>query len=106
MAKREMKTVKTEETKIEEMVEETVEEVVIPEVKEKVEPKTLRGIVTGCSKLNVRIKANVKADVVSVIDAKTEVVVYPDESTKDWYKVLIKGVNEGFCMKKFITIKD
>ena len=101
MAKREMKTVKTEETKI--------EEVVTPEVEEKIEevaPKTLCGIVTSCSKLNVRTKANIKATVASVIDAKTEVVVYPDESTKDWYKVLIKGVNEGFCMKKFITIKD
>lgn len=102
MAKREMKTVKTEENKI----EETINETVIPEVEKEITPKTVLGIVTGCSKLNVRVKANIKATVASVIDAKTEVVVYPDESTKDWYKVVIKGVNEGFCMKKFITIKD
>lgn len=104
MAKREMKTVKTEEVNVEEMINETV----APEVEEKVEevtPKSSFGIVTGCSKLNVRVKPNIKATVASVIDANTEVIVNLDESTKDWYKVMVKGVNDGFCMKKFITIK-
>lgn len=101
MAKREMKTVKTEDVKNDELqithseVEETVEEAA---------PKTLVGIVIDCSKLNVRKKANIKADVVSVINAKTEVAVYPDDSTKEWYKVTVNGV-DGFCMKKFISIK-
>ena len=103
MAKREMKTVKNEEV---------INEVVTPEVEETVEevidtptPKTFKGVVSGCSKLNVRKKANLKADVLTVINAKAEVTVYPEDSTKDWYKVNINGV-EGFCMKKFITIKD
>lgn len=99
MAKREMKTTKKEDV---------INEAVTPEVEEKVEevtPKTLVGVVTDCAKLNVRKKADVKADVIAVIDAKTEVTVNTDESVKDWYKVNVKGV-DGFCMKKFITIKD
>lgn len=102
MAKREMKTTKTEET-IDEMVISNVDEVV--EETEEVTPKTLLGVVTGCLKLNVRKKANIKADVVSVVDAKSEATVYPDDSTKDWYKVTVNGI-DGFCMKKFVSIKD
>lgn len=101
MAKREMKTVKKEE-KIDEL------QITHYEVEEKVEdvtPKILLGVVTDCSKLNVRKKANIKSEVASVINAKTEVTVYPDESTKDWYKVKVNDVI-GFCMKKFIKIKD
>lgn len=99
MAKREMKTVKTEEQIVEETVVET------PKAEEElIEVKTSFGIVTGCSRLNVRKKPNEKADVIKVINANDKVMIFDDESTKDWYKVTVSGV-EGFCMKRFITIK-
>ena len=98
MAKREMKTVKAEE----QIVEETTVETPVVEVEE---PKALIGVVTGCTRLNVRKKPNVKADVVKVIDAKDEVQIFENESNKEWYWVVTKDETTGFCMKKFITVK-
>lgn len=83
-----------------------------PEVK--MEPETTTeavpeipkiGTVTGCTKLNVRIKPLATATIVSVIDAGTEVEIDTAHSTADWYKVIVPAVNEGYCMRKFITVQ-
>lgn len=63
------------------------------------------GFVTGCSRLNVRKEPNVKADVLSVIPANSEVMVELDGSTDDFYKVCTSVGIEGFCMKKYISLK-
>lgn len=99
MAKREMKTVKTEEVIVESVVSE------IEEKAEDTTPVTAVGVVTDCVKLNVRKKADLKANVIAVLGEKTEVTVYPNESTKDWYKVIVGSV-DGYCMKKYITVKQ
>lgn len=64
------------------------------------------GVVTGCIKLNVRKKPDVKADVVCEIVCLSEVVVDEEASTSDFYKVYTVSGVDGFCMKKFITIKE
>ena len=99
MAKRELKTQKTEETIIEETVETTE---VVEEPAEKPIPV---GIVTDCSKLNIRKKANRTSDALAVVNAKTEVTIDPDYSNKEWYKVTLKDGTVGYCMKKYISIK-
>lgn len=110
-----------EEVKVEtEVVEEVVETVETPEAVEpqestpvvepqkpepKPEPKPLTGIVSGCTKLNVREKPNAEAEVVCVITEGSEVVINRIKSTMDFYSVCTAAGLEGFCMKKFITVK-
>lgn len=65
----------------------------------------LTGVVSGCEKLNLRKEANKGSDVISVLNKDTELTVNPAESTEDFYKVCGPNGVEGFCMKKFITIK-
>lgn len=79
---------------------EVVEEVVEPEV-----PTPVIGVVTGCEKLNVRAAANTGANVVCIIAAGDEVEINEEESTNDFYAVYTGTGAEGYCMKKFITIK-
>lgn len=70
------------------------------------EPKTeLKGVgmVSGCKKLNVRVKASIDADIVTVISAGTEVVI--EDTEDDFYKVCTGDGKIGYCMKKFIVIK-
>lgn len=72
------------------------------EVESVIEPKV--GIVTDCFKLNVREAPSIESDVVCVLNLATEVRVYEDESTEDFYKISTATSKEGYCMKKFIAI--
>lgn len=85
----------------------TPEEFIEPKVEPKIEEKPVKplsGLVVNCKKLNVRKSPDLKADVLTVIDAKAKVVIDESKSTEDWYKVRVKGI-DGFCMKKYITVK-
>lgn len=68
-------------------------------------PTAVIGVVTGCKHLNVREAANTAANVVCVITEGAEVEIIEEESTADFYAVCTGAGAEGFCMKKFITIK-
>lgn len=89
-----------EEPKTEEPV---VEEIVIEEPKTE-EPEAIIGVVTNCVKLNVRALPDKYADILGVINASTELAIFEDESTEDFYKICTSTGLEGYCMKKFITI--
>lgn len=86
---------------VEETVEETVEEV----VEEEVVKEDVTGVVTGCSKLRVREAASANAKVLCEISENSKVIVNEEESTKDFYKVCTEAGVEGFCMKKYITVR-
>ena len=108
----------------EEAVEEAVETVEVPEVVEAVETvevpevveqpaepevpveevKTLKGIVTGCAKLNIREEPSVKTRVLAIVDASNEMAVYQDESFGNFYKVCTASGIEGYCMKDYVTL--
>lgn len=90
----------TAEVKMESEVTEAIETgvEVVPEI-----PKI--GTVSGCTKLNVRRKPAAGAEVVSIINAGTEVEIDEAKSTAEWYKVIVPAVNEGYCMRKFITVQ-
>lgn len=97
-------------TVIEEVIENPEEEVVETksDVKEavKVEPEKKRatkGTVKDCERLFVRTRPNKNGGVASVIIAGTRVNVDLENSTDDFYKVSVNGV-EGFCMKQFIKM--
>ena len=91
------------EKKVEHVVEEP--EKIVPEVETVEESlKFVTGIVTDCTKLNVREAPNSNAEVVCKIDCKSDVIIDEAESTDDFYKVCTAAGVEGFCMKRFITI--
>lgn len=95
---------KTENTEVvdtvEEAVEETTEETVEDVLVEKKEPKIIKGVVDHCEQLRVRKEPSTTSDIVKIITKGAKVKVNLDESTDDFYKV-----QDGFCMKKFITLQ-
>lgn len=98
--------------KVEETVTESVvEEVTEPVIEEAPKVEVIYGVVDNCARLNVRVKPNIKSDVVCVIPAGLKVVVCKEHSTQAFYEVhsvdngdATEGFH-GFAMKKYITIK-
>lgn len=79
------------------------EEAVVEETEEKME--TLIGVVSDCSKLNVRKEPVITSEPVCVVPVKSVLLVDPDSSTDEWYKVYTEAGMEGYCMKKYVTVK-
>lgn len=99
-------TVETTDVKMEPEVTEVIETInIVAPVVEAVPEIPKIGTVSGCAKLNVRRKPVAGSDVISVIDAGTVVEIDEANSTADWYKVIVPAVNEGYCMRKFITVQ-
>lgn len=95
--------VETVEEAVEESVEEPVAEVVEPEV---IEPVTYTiGVVSCCNRLRVRKFPNLNAPVLCELDVNTEVMIDMKESANGFYKVCTETGIDGYCMKKFITVK-
>lgn len=86
------------------VVEPVIDEVIeATEVKE--EPKIKTGVVTECEKLNVRAKASVESDVVTVITKGTKLTIESFEVGSTWLKVSTESGVKGFVMAKFVTVK-
>lgn len=81
------------------------EEIVIENVETEALTESIIGFVDGCEKLYVRKDPSKKSDYLTVIGKATEVVIDSKNSTEDFYKVKTSDGIEGYCMKKFITIK-
>lgn len=81
----------TKDTRVEE-IEETVEEII--------------GVVTDCLRLNIRKEPNKDSDVVVIVACLDELKIDPDASTDDWYAVCTVTGIEGFCMKKFVAVRQ
>lgn len=86
-------------TEVEEPVMESVEE---QEPEQKSEP--IVGIVSECSRLRVRNYPELDANVICEIDAGTQVIIDPVESTEEFYKVCTEAGIDGYCMKRFIKV--
>lgn len=67
--------------------------------------KTITGVVAGCAKLNVRSKPAVDADILLILDANAEIMIDPARSTNEWVKITTAAGVDGFCMRKFVTVK-
>lgn len=80
-----------------------VEDVVVEAVNT---PSTVKGVVSNCAKLNVRAYPSREADVVCVLDVTSEVEVYPEKSTYDWLCVCTVSGIEGYCMAKFVDVRQ
>lgn len=102
MAKREMP--KKNDVVVEENVTTPVEETIEPKAEEPVDTTSI-GIVTKCSKLNIRKKPNIDGKVVVVVDAKTKLTIINDKAIPNWYHVETAEGIKGYCMSKYVEVK-
>lgn len=91
-----------EETNVEEVIEEPVEET----RNESVDNTFIRtdkiAIVGNCDRLNVRAEANINAEVISILNVGSEVLINDEKSTDEFYNISTSAGIEGFCMKGYI----
>lgn len=97
-------TINTTEETVENQVEGVVNEDVNETTEEDVVLEVL-GVVTGCNLLNVRSKPEPNSKVLTVIPIDSVITISDVNASQDFYKVLV-GDLEGYCMKKFIKIKE
>lgn len=76
------------------------------ELEETTEEESSVGMVSGCTKLNIRVKPDINSDVVCVVSKDTVVIIDLEESTNDWYRVFTESGFNGFCMKQYITVTN
>lgn len=96
-----------EDNKILEPEQVTTEAPVEIENKPKVKkPRIKMGVVSGCTKLNVRNHPDKNAVVVATIAEGTEVAVDANRKYDEWYSVCTATGIDGYCMKEFITIQQ
>lgn len=88
-----------------EEVIEPIDEVIEQPVVE-TEPETVTGIVVNCAKLNVREQMNANSAILCVLPVSSEVKVITNEVHDDWCHVFTTSGVDGFCMKKYISIKS
>ena len=69
-----------------------------------VEP--IDGIVSGCRKLNIRKEPSLSGEVICEVYEGVMLMIAPDASTNEWFRVYTEAGVEGYCMKKFVTIKS
>lgn len=62
------------------------------------------GMVIDCFRLNIRKKADINSEVVSIVNKSEKVNIIEDGLIKEWYHVKDGKGNEGYCMKRYINI--
>lgn len=77
-----------------------------PNAEENTETMPIIGVVTDCLRLNIRKKPDAGAKILGEVEALSEVTVDPDKSTDEWFSVCTEAGIEGFCVKKFIVIRQ
>ena len=71
------------------------------EVENKTSTNTIKGIVSNCNKLKVRMEPNLDSIVLRTVNSGTEITIDVTRSTDEWYYV--QDFN-GFCTKEYITV--
>lgn len=64
------------------------------------------GVVTDCLKLNIRQRPYKDSEVVAIAACLDELSIDIEASTNDWYAVCTVTGIEGFCMKKFVAVRQ
>lgn len=73
-------------------------------VEPEIEP--VYGRVVDCSRLNIRKKPTVNAEVLVTIPRDAELVLDLIKSNEKWFKVCTSAGVEGYCMKQYIVIVE
>ena len=64
------------------------------------------GVVVNCSLLNIRKEPSMNADVIVLASVHDELRINESISTDEWFAVCTASGVEGFCMKKFVDIRQ
>ena len=67
--------------------------------------KPIKGIVSGCSKLNVRANPSRNANIIDIVPTGCTLSIIGSKSTAEWYCIIDVFGKEAYCMKKFVTLK-
>ena len=67
--------------------------------------KQMIGVVMDCSSLNIRAKSSINSEIIATVKVGTELLINEDESIGEWYKVCTEVGIEGFCMRKYVSIR-
>lgn len=90
------------ETNINETIE-TAANVIDTNIDDANEPDIVFGFVDNCAKLNVRESPSIDSKVLLVLNRDDEVIVRGSACDDEWYSVYANE-QDGFCMKKYITL--
>lgn len=82
-----------------------VEEPQIPEEEVSEPKKQMIGVVMDCSILNIRAKSNIKSEIIATVKSGTKLMIDEDESVGEWFKICTEAGIEGFCMKKYVSVR-
>lgn len=97
---------------IDKLDNEMIEEVIpTSESDDIIEPETQEsdlaiGILTNCLRLNIRENPNISAPIITEANTHSELMIDLVASNEEWYSVCTEAGIEGFCMKKFVAIKQ
>ena len=83
---------------------EIAEDTMVEEIEEAV--AEIIGVVTDCLRLNIRKEPNKDSKVAAIVNCLDEVKIDPETSTDEWYAVCTVAGIEGFCMKKYIAVRQ
>lgn len=91
---------------IEKLDNEMIEEVGTTSEPETQESELVFGVVTNCVRLNIREEPSISAPIITEVNALSELMIDLAASNEEWYSVCTEAGIEGFCMKKFVAIKQ
>lgn len=91
---------------IEKLDNEMIEEVGTTSEPETQESELVLGVVTNCVRLNIREEPSISAPIITEVNALSELMIDLAASNEEWYSVCTEAGIEGFCMKKFVAIKQ
>lgn len=66
----------------------------------------ITGTVTNCMSLNIRKEPKADGEIVCKVPVNTLLVITPSESTDEWLRVFSETGANGYCMKKYVTVKQ
>lgn len=61
--------------------------------------------IANCLRLSIYSEPNIDSEIICKVRYLTEVEIDLDNSTDNFYKIYTAIGAEGFCLKKFVTIK-
>lgn len=67
--------------------------------------KHATGVVTDCLQAAIYKEPRANSEIVKVITALTRVTVDLDKSTDGFYRISTSKGIQGYCMKKFISVR-
>ena len=68
-------------------------------------PEPITGVVDNCLRLNIREKPSIDAEILTALEAGSEVRLLKDEMENGFYKICTASGLDGYCMCEYIALK-